>query len=210
MKSIYLLLIFIIFLFTSCNNDDDNVTANSTPIEQVYENIVPQEFLELIVNTCEGAVVVTGANPPENLIGKEFTNRCYLTCSTIEGDELGTNFNNVKFNISNFNSSNFTCSLSMTEVNSDYEIEKAYFLGEENKFSVFAKIYVSINAQPEAQFLVLLTGEYTAEGVKNVRHYIQSVKVPEGTGNTYILEGGYRSFAYSSTDNENTVSPFND
>ncbi len=205
-----LFLFILIIGFTSCNNDDDQGSSQN-PIDNVYENIVPEEFLQLITDTCNGATIQDGNDPPVALVDQIFEYDTYLSCSTVGGgDELGDDFINERIQITNFNPQTLECDLKSQFAEGTTSISnQAYFLGNGNQFSIFASVDLVIGNFSPAKFLYLYTGEYTSSGIKNMRGYLQSVEVPEG-GWIYLGEGKFRGFVHDFNNNEEATAPFVD
>ena len=193
-------------LFTNCSDDDSEMEPEPDPIKLVYQDIVPKEFLDLIVANCPNVDMEEGNEPPEMLNNQSFLKSNYLSCTSMDGETEGSRYNSMNFKITNFNSETLTVTLETDDNVHKGKSEKAYLLGSGNKFSLYAKVVLTNSANETADFLYLVSGTVTDSGIKDAQFYLQSVRAENTV--SFMPPGNFRGFLHDKDDNQNTVIEF--
>ena len=203
----YLLLLSAFFV--GCSDDDEETIRPEEEeiIEQVYQDVVPEEFLNLIVETCEGTQILEGNNPPD-LNNKEIITDNFYYCGNVDGDayDFGFQFIESRISISNFNPDTYQCTLTVTTGSTNSNSEVAYLLGDGNSFTLYAKMNLVNSYDETADFLYLYSGEVTSTGVKDFRGFVQSVRIDEDAN--FLEPGKFRATLHDYENNEDSIAEF--
>lgn len=176
--------------------------------KKIYGDIVPEELLKLLQETCDGVYLADRIDPPLELIGKTIRGRQFKRCTNITEDwewENGARYADVEITITDYDPVSHTCLYTLREYFYDgnykklsniTESEKAYLLGGDGYFTLFASTVTERtegeHAGAKGRFLSLLHGEYTPIGVKDFKWYLQAVDTKKEDG--FIEIGKARGF----------------
>ena len=181
------------FFMSSCEGDLASLVNEQGLTEEIV-NLVPDSILNEMESM--GMPIYGGENPP-NIENSYLASPFVLKASNRESDQIGHTYSDyyVKF----YNQDNSKLSISMNYLNGPESGTGmgSYIVGDDNKFSVFVEVNAEADDGSKAKMVHVISGEWTAEGIKNL--YFANFML-DNYGNTtgYWIENGDGRVIYDS------------